>query len=121
MSAPETASRSTGRRGRRLRLAVVLAAVIAAMTLWLWPLLYVFLKDECGADIGLGLFGFPGAFCGVVACLFLGAAYRQDKAIVVLCVVGGAAGSLSLLGATGAPPYAQWLQYAVDHWYGPCN
>ena len=103
------------------RLAAVVVALLAALTLWLWPLMYAFSADKCGADIGIGLFGLPGAFFGVVACVVLGAKYRRDRVLLALCVSGGVAGSLSLFGLVAdAPPYAQWLGYAIDHWYGTC-
>ncbi len=103
------------------RLAAVVVALLAALTLWLWPLMYASQGDQCGADIGIGLFGFPGAFCGVVACAALGLKYRRDRVLRALCVLGGVAGSLSLFGlVANVPPYALWLDYAIDQWYGTC-
>ena len=100
------------------RLTAVVVALLAALTLWLWPLMYAFSGNECGADIGIGLFGLPAAFCGVVACMALGAKYRRDTVLLTLRGLGGVAGTLSLFGLVGdAPPYGQWLDYAIDHWY----
>jgi hypothetical protein len=93
-------------------------ALLASATLWAWPLLYLSTSNECGADIGIGIFGVPLTLLGVGAGIAVGVASRLDALTVSLGAVGALAGVLSLLGLFAElPPYDTWYDYAVDAWY----
>ena len=107
---------------RKRAIAASLLWLGLSSVLWLWPLLYFLNQGQgCGADLGLGMFGFPAAAVGTVGAGVMAIRHRHDPAVVAVALSATILGASSLVGAVWAlGPWASWMSWAVDHWYGSC-